>query len=415
MQKAHVVFGALHSLGKRNLPLTRPYRLLYNPHLFPTAARRGDELRGVMDDLRHERFRWGASGRSDRWVSQVLTDVLHAYVGADAGRYSHGIRPGSGLHTALRAARTILQNADWRLGLEVRTADPAAHLCRFLLDRTEDQRLVRLVSRYFEAQACPSHWPADVISDAQQPGDLHGVAHHLACRTLDRHLSDLHRAFPQAVRFVRYMNHLLVTATGTRDRCAGWMEEARTVAATGFSHVSDTMPAEGWSEGSGLDWLGYRIHRPSPRQVRLGVSERKLARATRMFQRRGKPAGRGERTRLRDQEIRNLYGQEFAALDQFYALAQDRHRLRPLQWTMRSSLYRTLAQKHHSQVRAVVRKEASTPSADALRRRIGPTQYQVSWISDVLLRDPKRLRAGEPCAMKVARTVRREAFDFTSR
>ena len=79
MRDAETVLNIIHERGKRGLPLENIYRLLYNPTLYlrayarlyandgaMTAGSNGETVDGMklekieklIDDLRHERFRW---------------------------------------------------------------------------------------------------------------------------------------------------------------------------------------------------------------------------------------------------------------------------------------------------------------------------------------------------------------------
>ena len=79
MRDAETVLNIIHERGKRGLPLENVYRLLYNPMLYlrayarlyandgaMTAGSNGETVDGMklekikqlIDDLRHERYRW---------------------------------------------------------------------------------------------------------------------------------------------------------------------------------------------------------------------------------------------------------------------------------------------------------------------------------------------------------------------
>ncbi len=72
------------------------------------------------------------------------------------------------------------------------------------------------------------------------------------------------------------------------------------------------------------------------------VIEEKIARYTTE----GKPVHRPELASDSDFTIVGLYGQEFRGYVQYYAYANNRFWLNRLQWYMRISLLKTLANKH---------------------------------------------------------------------
>src|SRR6266496_2291476 len=84
MREARTILQLLRERGKKRLPLKRVYRLLYNPDLFLTAYGRiyrnqgamtkgtaeetadgmaVDKINTIIDDLRHERYRWSPARR----------------------------------------------------------------------------------------------------------------------------------------------------------------------------------------------------------------------------------------------------------------------------------------------------------------------------------------------------------------
>ena len=146
----------------------------------------------------------------------------------------------------------------------------------------------------------------------------------------------------------------------------------------------------------------------------LRSSPELMRKAARPFHRRGKPAERGDRTFLDDHRIGDLYVEEFEAVRQYYALAEDRGSLRGFQQTLKASWARTLAHKHRCRVNAVLDPKGvhlATWQGSWLAK-ISGTDYRVNCIEDVCIREREQVRAGEPCAVKVARTVRREANHY---
>src|SRR5919197_6558771 len=143
MRSADTVLGIIRERGKRGLPLRDLYRQLYNPELYLRAYARLYTNNGAMtpgstpetvdamslakiatliDDLRHERYRWppvrrtygpkkdrkklrplGLPSWSDKLLQEVIRSLLEAYYEPQFSEHSHGFRPGRGCHSALRA------------------------------------------------------------------------------------------------------------------------------------------------------------------------------------------------------------------------------------------------------------------------------------------------------------------------
>lgn len=432
MQNADVVLDALHSLGMKRMALQRAYRLLYNPALYDCVHPGGSRARrdDLIQDLRQQRFRWGQCPDRDRRLCQVLVLILSSYLRSRDPLPVHGLRDGSGLHSALKASRRLVADADWICVLDLYPvlSYRADRVKSWLAPYLADNRFTDLVARYFAAYPEPELPPGSVLSRTVMPDSLHGLICHMALQPLDAHLIERNRVFRQARRrnfpldgtaarsvsrqtgFVRYLNRVLIALTGGRDDAAASLQEVAAILHAQGLDLSGQIPQLVPLRAGGCEFLGYEMQRDDARQVSLLLPEPTLKRVCQPFLRRGKPISRGERTRFRDERIQAIYTAEFDAVSQYYALAENRHRLRAFRWALRASLYRTLAQKHKCHVNDIARSPQGTPgSAGRLDQAIPGTQFQVRWIGDVQWRDPRQLQAGEPCAVKVACTVRREA------
>ena len=140
MRDAETTLAIIQDRGSRGLPLEDVYRRLYNPDLYLRAYGRlyknagaltegvtpetvdGMSLKKIgelIDDLRHERYRWtpvkrvyipksngklrplGVPTWSDKLLQEVVRSLLEAYYEPQFSIYSHGFRPGLGCDTAL--------------------------------------------------------------------------------------------------------------------------------------------------------------------------------------------------------------------------------------------------------------------------------------------------------------------------
>ncbi len=422
MQKAEVVFDALHSLGTQNRPLRRAYRLLFNPHMYPCPEDQG--LMQLIQDLKAQRFRWGQDPVRDDWVHAALVRILTPYVGGRDRQNIHGLRPDTGIHSALKAARVIARNAQW-LGSWHLHRLPALRPDRIdvlFAAQVADRRFRDLLCHFLRYRPQPEVSPRSLLTQSWLPAGLHGVCQHRILQELDVHLTALaattgsstrqeRDANLPALRYVRYMNWLLVAGQAPEDEAARWSREISALA-QGFS-APPTASCAGLQERGRtpqpVAYLGYELTRAETGQVFLRLSTRQAARMCRPFQAQGKPISRGERTPLADGAICDLYAQEFRAIAQFYALAENRGQLGRVQATLRSSMLRTLAQKHKCRVSAVAQDPGVQRRGQVLLQKVGKTRFQVKRIDDVQWHDPPQTLVGEPCAVKVACTVRREA------
>jgi retron-type reverse transcriptase len=152
MQSADVYLGLLRERGKRDLPLKRVYRQLFNRDLYLKAygkiyRNQGSTTRGVTDDtvdgmslekideiieaLRYERWQWLPARRiyipkrngkrrplglpvwTDKLLAEVVRMILNAYYDGQFSDHSHGFREERGCHTALREMYYHWAGATW--------------------------------------------------------------------------------------------------------------------------------------------------------------------------------------------------------------------------------------------------------------------------------------------------------------
>src|SRR2546423_4571283 len=152
MRPSENVFGMLQDRGKRGGPVDDLYRQLYNPHLYlraygriyanDGAMTRGsteetadamavEKMRKIIEDLRHERYRWtpvrrtfvpkkngkmralGLPTWSDKLLQEVIRSLLEAYYEPQFSEHSHGYRPERGCHTALSHIEYAWTGCHW--------------------------------------------------------------------------------------------------------------------------------------------------------------------------------------------------------------------------------------------------------------------------------------------------------------
>jgi len=193
MRQTQTILQLLRERGKKHLPLERVYRLLYNPDLFLTAYGRIyrnagamtkgttgetadgmalDTITKIIDDLRHERYRWSPARRvyipkkngtkrplgvqswSDKLVQEVIRLLLDAYLEPQFSPHSHGFRPERGCHTALREIYHNWVGTVWFIEGDIsKCFDALSHelLLSILRETIKDERFLRLISNLLKA------------------------------------------------------------------------------------------------------------------------------------------------------------------------------------------------------------------------------------------------------------------------
>ena len=193
MRETRTILELLRERGKKGLPLERVYRLLYNPDLFLTAYGRiyrnqgamtkgtteetadgmaMDKIKAIIEDLRHERYRWSPARRvyipkkngtkrplgvqswSDKLVQEVIRLLLDAYLEPQFSPHSHGFRPERGCHTALREIYHHWVGSVWFIEGDIsKCFDALSHevLLSTLRETIKDERFLRLISGLLKA------------------------------------------------------------------------------------------------------------------------------------------------------------------------------------------------------------------------------------------------------------------------
>src|SRR6266550_6645655 len=193
MRQTQTILQLLRERGKKHLPLERVYRLLYNPDLFLMAYGRiyrnagamtkgtteetadgmaQDKIAKIIEDLRHERYRWSPARRvyipkkngskrplgvqswSDKLVQEVIRLLLDAYLEPQFSPHSHGFRPERGCHTALREIYHNWVGTVWFIEGDIsKCFDALSHelLLSILGETIKDERFLRLISGLLKA------------------------------------------------------------------------------------------------------------------------------------------------------------------------------------------------------------------------------------------------------------------------
>ena len=193
MQQAETVLNVIRERGERGLPLENIYRLLYNRNLYLRAygrlySNQGAMTKGttaetvdgmslakidrIIDELRHERFRWtpvrrvnipkpngqtralGIPTWTDKLLQEVIRMLLEAYYEPQFSDHSHGFRPDRGCHTALSDVVTHWTGVRWFVEGDIKGCfDNIDHevLLSVLGEKLHDNRFLRLLKYLLKA------------------------------------------------------------------------------------------------------------------------------------------------------------------------------------------------------------------------------------------------------------------------
>ena len=192
MRNAAAVLGIIQERGKQGLPLEDVYRQLYNPELYlqaygkiyrnDGAMTKGttpetvdgmslEKISRIIDDVRHERYRWrpvrrkylpkangktrplGIPSWSDKVLQEVMRSILEAYFEPQFSHSSHGFRPKRGCHTALHEIQKW-DGTTWFIEGDITGCfDNIDHeiLLSTLREKIHDNRFIRLIENLLKA------------------------------------------------------------------------------------------------------------------------------------------------------------------------------------------------------------------------------------------------------------------------
>ena len=193
MRTAETVLNVIRERGARGLPLEDIYRQLYNRGLYLRAygrlySNQGAMTKGttaetvdgmslakidrIIDELRHERFRWtpvrrvnipkpngktrplGIPTWTDKLLQEVIRMILEAYYEPQFSDHSHGFRPDRGCHTALSEVVNHWTGVRWFVEGDIKGCfDNIDHevMLSILGEKLHDNRLLRLLKYLLKA------------------------------------------------------------------------------------------------------------------------------------------------------------------------------------------------------------------------------------------------------------------------
>ncbi len=240
MQNAETVLAVIRERGKRNLPLERVYRLLFNRDLYLQAYARLYPNKGAMtkgstpetidgmslekidtliEALRYERHRWtpvrrvhipksngktrplGIPTWSDKLLQEVMRSILEAYFEPQFSDHSHGFRPDHGCHTALQEIKRTWPGTTWFIEGDIaQYFDTINHdvLLEILSKKIHDGRFLRLIRELLNAGYMEDWKFNKTLSGAPQGGVISPLLSNIYLNEFDQWIT--HTLIPANTR-----------------------------------------------------------------------------------------------------------------------------------------------------------------------------------------------------------------------
>jgi group II intron reverse transcriptase/maturase len=233
MRDAETVLNIIHERGKRGLPLEDVYRLLYNPTLYlrayarlyandgaMTAGSNGETVDGMklekikhlIDDLRHERYRWtpvrrvhipkkngklrplGIPSWTDKLLQEAIRQILEAYYEPQFSSCSHGFRPQRGCHTALSEIKNTWTGTKWLVEGDIAQCfDRLDHqvMLAILREKIHDNRFLRLIRNLLQAGYMEEWRYHETLSGSPQGGVVSPILSNIYLDKLDKYVEQV--------------------------------------------------------------------------------------------------------------------------------------------------------------------------------------------------------------------------------
>ena len=475
MRNAETVLNVIRERGERGLPLEGIYRQLYNRELYLRAYGRlysnqgattrgttGDTVDGMslakidrlIDDLRHEQFRWtpvrrvnipkpngktrplGIPTWTDKLLQEVIRMILEAYYEPLFSKRSHGFRPNRGCHTALGEVVKTWTGTRWFIEGDIKGCfDNIDHevLLSVLGEKLLDNRFLRLLEQMLRAGYMENWKYGRTHSGTPQGGVASPILANIYLDRLDtfvetmltpdytrgkrrktnpawkalqkrqnqqrimgnhRAANELRRQMRQEpsldpqdpsyrrLKYVRYADDFVLGLTGPKA-------EAEQIKETLEKFMSDTLRLELTREktkithasSQGAKFLGYelvnqrrndKLDRNGRRAINgiigLRVPAKVIEQYCQAYKANDKPTDRREMLQDDDYTIVSRYQAELRGIVQYYALAQNVSQLSRLKWVMQQSLAKTLANKHKTPRRKLMRRYKGTVETERGQR-----------------------------------------------
>ena len=230
MQTAETLLAIYGERGRHGKPLEGVYRQLFNPELYlrayyrlaknEGAMTRGateetvdamsmERIQGIIELLRHERYRWtpvrrvlipkgngklrplGIPSWSDKLLQEVMRSLLNAYYEPQFSDNSHGFRPERGCHTALRDVYRFWTGTKWFIEGDIKGCfDNIDHsvLMSILREKIQDGRFLILVEDLLKAGYLEEWKYRPTLSGTPQGGIISPLLANIYMDRLDKYV-----------------------------------------------------------------------------------------------------------------------------------------------------------------------------------------------------------------------------------
>jgi len=192
----------------------------------------------------------------DRWIQQMLLQVLQAIFDPTFSAQSFGFRPGKSAHDAVRAAQNYIQaGKDWVVDMDItKFFDRVNHdiLMNRIGQTIRDKRVLRLIGKYLRAGVMVEGVVQSSEEGTPQGGPLSPLLANIYLDALDRELEE------RGLAFSRYADDCNIYVSSQRAA------ERVLASLTDWIKKHLRLEVNGSKSGTGRPWerkfLGFRIN-----------------------------------------------------------------------------------------------------------------------------------------------------------
>lgn len=270
----------------------------------------------------------------DRWIQQMLLQVLQPIFDPTFSPHSHGFRPGKSAHDAVLAAqRHVQEGRDWVVDMDItKFFDRVNHdiLMARIGQTIRDKRVLRLIGRYLRAGVMINGVVTESGEGTPQGGPLSPLLANIYLDALDRELDR------RGLAFSRYADDCNIYVSSERS--------AQRVLETITCWIKDNLRLEvnATKSGAGRPWerkfLGFRINPKGEIEAAPQSVERFKEKVREMWR---------SCQSLTSGELRDRWGRYLRGWWGYYRLAEERRNITRLDGWIRRHIRCCFWQRWH--------------------------------------------------------------------